>query len=152
MANVAHRRIMAELRTFTAEEYTFNWYSNTSENIISIFYDNDTYEFKLLKTYPFTPPILYVNYIEYIKLIHSYWHLFKMDEIRGTTCICEKTLLCSNNWTPSINIKIILKEVLSTKAYFKTIYKLKYITPILNNNNIFENAIGDKIKNFILTI
>ena len=155
MINVIRKRIMAELRMFYEEGYIFygtpfNWYSNKSENIITIYYDNDEYQFKLLKTYPFTPPILYVNNIECIKLLHNYWNLFKMNSIPGNTCICETTSLCGNNWSPCINIEIILKEIYSFKSYFKILYKLKYIAPILKKYNIFENAINDKIKKYIL--
>ena len=111
----------------------------------------DIFEFKLLKNYPFSPPILYINNVQYIELLHNYWRFFKPFYDTKSKCICESSVLCNHRWSPGFKIFDILNEIEKNKKLIKTIYKRKFVERVMNRYNIFENAIIEKTKDFIIT-
>ena len=77
MSKVMLKRIYGEISKFDVETSNYVLEIKDEQYNIKIAYYGDVYDFKLLKNYPFTPPILYINGKEYLDLIHSYWNLFK---------------------------------------------------------------------------
>lgn len=150
MSNVMLKRIYGEISKFDVETSNYVLEIKDEQYNIKIAYYGDVYDFKLLKNYPFTPPILYINGKEYLDLIHSYWNLFKSFYNTKEYCICNNTIMCGNKWSPAYKIVNIINETDNFKILFKDIYKRKYVVPILNKYNIFETGITEKIKNFII--
>ena len=150
---VRHRRIYNELSELNSGiDFIFekNNIQRDSIHQVTMEKDGDTYEFKLLITYPFTPPILYINNVEYIQQLHKYWLSFKSFYNIKSICICESTILCSNRWSPGFKIIDILNEIENTKIRIKSIYKRSYVERVMNRYNIFENGIIEKTKDFII--
>lgn len=150
MSKVLLKRIYGEISKFDVETSNYVLELKDEQYNIKIAYYGDVYEFKLLKNYPFTPPILYINGKEYLDLIHSYWKLFRSFYNTKQCCICNNTIMCGNKWNPAYKIINIINETDNFKILFKDIYKRKYVVPILNKYNIFETGISEKIKNFII--
>jgi hypothetical protein len=81
------------------------------------------------KDYPFKSPSVTINGYNYTDLlsIHTPW---KIDMLPGGNCLCCSTLLCRNNWYPTANVVIIVKEVISNlilKIRFNEICHIKKI-------------------------
>ena len=144
------KRVYGEISRFDVETSNYVLEKKTNKYYLKIAYYGDVYEFELLKNYPFTPPILYINGKEYLKLIHTYWKSFKRFYNIKDHCVCNDSIMCGNKWSPAYKMKDIINETHKFKILFKNIYKRKYVVPILNNYNIFENGISEKIKNFIV--
>jgi ubiquitin-protein ligase len=103
---------------------------------------NRIYEFLLGNNYPFYPPKLNINdkpYSYYYKpSLNSFNELLlKYKKIR---CLCCKTMICGDNWSPAFTIPHIIKEVHEFANYFKEIsnraiikvIKRKYLNPDIN--------------------
>tara|TARA_B100001057_G_C22542570_1_gene830224 strand:- start:240 stop:695 length:456 start_codon:yes stop_codon:yes gene_type:complete len=144
------KRVYGEISRFDVETSNYILEKKNHEYNLKIAYYGDFYEFTLLKTYPFTPPILYINGKEYLNLIHKYWKSFDSFYNIKKSCVCHSTIVCRDKWSPAYKIVNVINETDNFKILFKNIYKRKYVVPILNKYNIFENAIIDKIKNFII--
>tara|TARA_Y100000816_G_C26089706_1_gene575660 strand:+ start:189 stop:644 length:456 start_codon:yes stop_codon:yes gene_type:complete len=150
MNKTSLKRIYGEISRFDVETSNYVLEKKDTNYYLKIAYLGDTYEFKLLKTYPFCPPILYINGYEYLNLMHKYWNSFDKFYNTKKCCICEKTILCGNKWSPAYKIKDIINETDQFKILFKTIYKIKYIKPLLKKYYIFEEGIINKIKEFVI--
>ena len=77
---------------------------------------NDTIEIKIKydSEYPFCPPckilINKINYISLLKCSSSDLKILKINK----NCLCCSSLMCKNNWGPTLNLFNILDEVEST--------------------------------------
>jgi len=114
-----------EKRGYDVYYINLNIYKNTTSYLLTI-YDyikNIYYEFILNPSYPFTPPKLFINneaYTSYLRLksIGFADLLYKYKKIR---CFCCETILCPDNWGPSITINKILDEFDKYNNYCKEI-------------------------------
>ena len=81
-----------------------------SENI-----NNKTYNYKfvLRDGYPFKPPRIFFNgrpYIDFLKMNGDYEKKM-VKKVRGQDCLCCYSVNCAENWTPAIQLNIIINEI-----------------------------------------
>jgi ubiquitin-protein ligase len=86
-------------------------------------------EINFPKEYPFRPPAVKINNIDYMDLliISESW---KFDILVNKKCLCCSTLLCRNNWHACANIVTLLTEIidnLELKLRFNEIAHVKKI-------------------------
>ena len=155
----ATRRINNELNRLD-DTYCFNFKKIEDEYEITFFINTDIYTFKLLKTYPFAPPIIKVNGNDYYELIHNCIKLTnkyiadngKDSCLKSKNCMCCGSYGCKINWSPAICLKDIIQEIIIYKNHFCDLYKLKYLRKILENKSIHETGIKNIIIQFIVDI
>jgi len=69
------------------------------------------YKFVISNHYPYQPPVLYINNIQYGQyLICPNKFLNVLKYIRGIECFCCASCTCRGNWTPSITLKYVIEE------------------------------------------
>ena len=113
--------------------------------------ENNIITFKILKNYPFTPPIVYINNINYLDMLYFNDTYFnnKLNSI-GIKCLCCQTKLCPNNWGPSMRIKDIITEYQNNKKIICKIKNHKYLNLINSSNDfILPPEIIGKISEFM---
>ena len=116
--------------------------SNNSGNVELIVIENEeTYGFIFKNTYPFQPPKIYYNGKSYLDLLR----ITDNDErnivrkYKKKDCLCCDSYYCSDNWSPSLNLIIIIEEI-------KSIVQLKKnIVHILLANKIKDKYLIDDI-------
>jgi ubiquitin-protein ligase len=121
-----HRRLINELKQIlqktTKDNYSnFNYDDYTITVVIDI-QTNDcilktpTLKFKFNDEYPFSPPKCYIKikniFINIFVLLKS-GTIFNDDmfQVTGKKCLCCSTILCQDNWTPTLRITDIVQEV-----------------------------------------
>lgn len=75
--------------------------------------DNKYYKFVVSNNYPFHPPKIFING-KSIMFFHKISNLnFRRSLIKyiGFECFCCESILCSNNWSPSVTFNHILDEI-----------------------------------------
>ncbi len=155
MSKILTRRIQKELEELSCTYLVHEFDMNSPSSIISITieYDYDIYLFRIPKFYPFKPPILHINGMNIIELLHKYQKFLETIGIeKQLECICIKSLFCSNNWSPKIKIEDLIQEVQKEKRLIKHKYKCIFIKPLLIKNNIYENGILNTIISFYINI
>lgn len=104
----------------------------------------DYISFHIPLNYPFYPPKNFkINYknVVYHKMGNSamIYKYFKID------CICCYTVLCADNWNPSITIIKVLKEY----ELLKTIINASVLFYYIEKKNILNNDVLKVISSFI---
>lgn len=87
-----------------------------SENI-----NNKTYNYKfvLRDGYPFKPPRIFFNgtpYMDFLKMNGDYEKKM-VKKVRGQDCLCCYSVNCAENWTPAIQLNIIINEIKRTLQF-----------------------------------
>jgi len=75
--------------------------------------DNNYYKIIMSNNYPFNPPKLYVNgksILFYHKIINFQFNK-SLKKYIGINCFCCESILCDNNWGPSLTFTSILDEL-----------------------------------------
>jgi hypothetical protein len=103
------------------------------------------FEFIVNINYPFTPPKLNINfrpYLHYLNFKSSHFKemLFTYKKIR---CFCCKTILCGDNWVPSLTLKNILEETEHFKNICRDISHIIIINVIKRKYLIDDININD---------
>ena len=146
-------RIQNEIRrydTISTDKYNSKIESNMFENTINfnVYLKSIKKNIKvsLLCTweYPFISPGVYVNGHKYRRLLkqttlNKKW----IEKIHHKNyCMCCESITCKNNWTPTLNFKNILDEIVDN-VMLKT-----YVVSLFNANKIFQHC---KINHDVLT-
>ena len=81
------------------------------------------------KTYPFRPPTVKINNIDYMDLlkISESW---KFDILVNKKCLCCSTLLCRNNWHACANIVTLLIEIIDNLELKLRFNELRHVKKI----------------------
>lgn len=99
---------------------------------------------KYSSEYPFTPPDMYVNGHKYISLLKT--NKFNKDILKkiynNNCCLCCSTIMCRDNWAPTLNFKNILDEIVKN-----LILKVHFVS-LFNAQKIFQHC---KINHDVLT-
>ena len=101
----------------------------------------------LSSTYPFSPPQLYINKVDYINYLVKKYSLLKpfIDKYKvNIHCICCESVTCS--WSPCYGIKDIVHECTS---YLKKMRKIHYCKRIFESLP-FDDLVYCKIVNYLL--
>jgi ubiquitin-protein ligase len=70
------------------------------------------YSFVISKNYPYLPPTVYINNKNYGELLRCPNKFLKiLKYIRGIDCLCCKSCICRNNWSPAMTMKYIIEEI-----------------------------------------
>ena len=110
------KRISNELtRDFNEHEYSCTiFHPNNRHMEINLIVNDKALQFKVTPDYPFKPPQLFVNDINYISRHKDkylkYKKLFKYIKKYEMSCPCCDTILC--NWSPGNTLKQLLDEYL----------------------------------------
>ena len=109
----------------------------------------DIYKFVVNKFYPFKPPTLYINNIDYQTMIFTNDDLFITDRLKKQKirCLCCSTLLCTNNWSPAKKLIHIINEYKINKRIMKQIRDEKYVYYVTKDR--LPQEIIDIIINYI---
>lgn len=116
------KRITKELtRDFNEHEYSCTiFHPNNRGMEINLTVNEKTLQFKLTPDYPFKPPQLFVNNINYISRHKdkylNYKKLFRYIKKCELVCPCCDTILC--NWSPGNNIKQLLDEYIRKEEVY----------------------------------
>lgn len=159
--SIAYKRLLNELSMFN-KNYNYNNFKNVNYdlhiiNSISVMfinkidfrYNNIIYNVKIYynKSYPFQCPVkLDLNnnnlFDLYKKIINKNKEIMDVN-----SCICCESLLCSNNWNATKNIKDILKEIEKVINYKKL-----YVNRLLLNKIIkkFTNQNMEYLEKYLL--
>tara|TARA_Y100000816_G_C26078474_1_gene568065 strand:- start:357 stop:875 length:519 start_codon:yes stop_codon:yes gene_type:complete len=133
--------------------------NNSKENIYLYFkklQNNSNLLFKFeLNNYPWHPPKIYTLDFHTLKEKNLFIYDLKLDglildelkEISNITCFCCNTILCGNNWGPTLNIISIVDEI---KKIYEYKQRISERLTIKNINNKFNFFIKDILKNKIL--
>ena len=106
-------------------------------------------KFLISPHYPFSPPALQVNGIDYIQLLSfSFPDLQDYLEKINKSCLCCSTLLCSNNWKPGVKLMNVIEEYEQIKGIIKTCLYKKYTRLVCNRYNIFAEEIVENITKY----
>jgi hypothetical protein len=100
----------------------------------------------LLDTYPFSPPKLYINKVDYINyLLKKYNHLKPfIDKYKiNTPCICCDSVTCS--WSPCYGVKDIVHECVSYLKKMRMFHDCKRVFETL----LFDDLVYCKIVNYL---
>ena len=109
------KRISKEVEFLKKKYNVLNYSETLKEIIIDIDYEN--IRFVINEHYPFKPPKMYVNNLEYYKLLFEL-QSSKADKLKelNEICLCCKSILCPNNWKPAYKIINIVEEYDSFKS------------------------------------
>jgi hypothetical protein len=130
---VSNRRIAIDCKKLY-EKYPNFILSNNSGNVELIVTENEeNYGFVFDICYPFKPPKIYYNGESYLDLlrINNKEEKNVLKKYRNKDCLCCDSYYCHDNWSPAINLLIIIDEI-------KEIVKLK--------KTIIHILLADKIK------
>tara|TARA_B100000886_G_scaffold340107_1_gene307954 strand:- start:5133 stop:5600 length:468 start_codon:yes stop_codon:yes gene_type:complete len=155
MSKIVKKRIEKEIKelSFLYIIHEVNIPSKNDNITLTIEHDNDIYVFEIPKYYPFKPPVLHLNGVNIITVLHNYQNfLLDIGVKKYTECICIKSLFCSNNWSPKLKIQDLVQEVQKEKWLIQEKYKTRFISPILLKNNIYETGILNTIISFYINI
>lgn len=153
-----NRRILKEIKLLKEEKETQSCLQNT--NIKNINYREDDkniiveidnkFKFVLSRNYPFNPPELFINGLNYITMLqqsHSFVNA-KLSE-KGIACLCCESILCKNNWNVTNTMKNILEEYKRNQILLLSIYKQRYVPEICSKYEIDCYELIEMIQGFI---
>lgn len=118
--NPINRRITKECQTMrhNYDEIVVE-YTDTGKILVSFKKLHNRYIFNIPSNYPFMPPSVCIN-----GMVQN--RFFNLDSIRFTTvlkyvsgldCLCCHSLLCKNNWSPSVTMERIINQMEEYKKY-----------------------------------
>ena len=114
--------------------------------------DNKKLLFKFPVGYPFKAPSLYVDGINYNKMVcmnHPFYKSELLKENPLAKCLCYLSFSCGDNWSPAITIETIIEQFRENKAFItKTMYK-RHLKIILEAKNIHALELYDKICHYL---
>lgn len=108
-------------------------YTVSKEILVTLVKKGNIYIFNIPINYPFVPPYLVLNG----QNIRSFFDLrsnrFKtvLKYINGVDCLCCNSLLCQNNWFPTISFNLIINQI-------EEFHNIKLL--------IIKKLLADKIK------
>ena len=121
--NISVKRIIRECNSLYSmyPSVVVNIVSNeititVSENINN---KNYSYMFELYNHYPFKPPRIFLNgrpYIDLLKMNGDY-EKNMVKKVKGQDCLCCYSVNCAENWTPAINLNVIIDEIKRTLQF-----------------------------------
>lgn len=99
----------------------------------------------LLSTYPFTPPLLKVNNIHYIRHLENEFKKLKpfLNEYKivpYNCCLCCSSIT-GDNWTPCYGIKEVLNEYNKYNQLLQLIHKTKLVLNKSNMDDLIQYTI-----------
>jgi hypothetical protein len=130
------RRIVKDLKelneTYTITRVDNDYFYNPEYNTVTFNYDKKHVVIQI-DDYPFKPPTIKINNIPLVyNPINFPSRLWKRYiQIYPNNCMCCKTILCPNNWSPCLKLKHALNE------YTVFVEKLKIIGNILMFERIY---------------
>jgi len=91
-----------------------------------LYKNNNVYSFIINENYPFKPPIIEINFVNYsVFLKTSQLSSMILRKMHNINCLCCNTITCHSNWSPSHTINHIILEIRKYKRYKKhIIYKI----------------------------
>tara|TARA_X000001036_G_C20687562_1_gene808247 strand:- start:2573 stop:3034 length:462 start_codon:yes stop_codon:yes gene_type:complete len=149
---VSMKRISKELsRDFNDYEYSFTVYHPNKRYMeIKLIIDDKCLRFKIFPDYPFKPPYLFINDVNYIdrhKIMHvSYKDLLNSYSDTYSECPCCDTVLC--NWSPGNMLIDVLQEYFIRENKYNKI-KTRLVLNILQSQLPFDDFIISQLINFI---
>jgi hypothetical protein len=120
--------------------------SLTTENFINVIVyelvDNKIvcYKFLIKNNYPFVCPTVFLNNRTYKSFLYgkTKYEDIHLKKIAGLTCLCCRSLTCTDNWSPRHTLTNIIDEI----KYYKKIKKglvLKIITDKIKFKYLIED-------------
>lgn len=85
------------------------------------------YIFTIQHNYPFSPPTLVINGKKQHRFFNLSSNRFRrtLKYIGDINCLCCNSYLCENNWSPSISLDMIIKQITQYKIMkYKIIVKI----------------------------
>ena len=101
----------------------------------------------LAKNYPFGPPNIEVNCVDYKDEILKNTTNEIVSNFTNRRCLCCDTITCRNNWTPHLTIKDCINEVIETIRIKKRILERIHMRKI--QNKYFHQMDINEILKFI---
>lgn len=105
------------------------------------------FEFSQNNLYPFHPPLVYIDQLEYFYYLKKFNTEFLYIINNNYNCLCCQTII--SKWTPTITIINILKEIYQNLEYKKLYYIYIYIKAILKKNSICDDFSKKIFKYYI---
>ena len=120
-------------------EYPFMF---IDEKTIQFYFNKDTIQVNAFEQYPFHPPQVSIN-----GKIFSYSpSFFPLRSIEGYSkkhgCHCCSSIMCANNWSPSLGIITILNEY---ELFIKNLKTFQQIQ-VFKHVNLPDDVIGEVIS------
>jgi hypothetical protein len=115
---------------------------NLCENIITVYDMSNTYEFIISESYPFVPPKIYYNnvdYVDFLKIKNTSFNSI-LYSIHKLDCFCCNSLTCKGKWNVSFTMDDIILEIQKYKKYKRDVInklfadkiKMKYLISDIN--------------------
>jgi len=94
--------------------------------------NTNIYKFIINENYPFTPPKIFINDDNYNKFLNLRSLRFNsvLKYMKGYECLCCKSIICQNNWSPGYTIKNLINEIDNNKKIKQNIFKKLLIDQI----------------------
>ena len=150
----------------------FSTFINNKDTLLLIVNNNDNtnlFTLKIPEHYPFKPYQFYVNdilsnfnYFKYIQniqtslnnnnsnILHIFYNIYsqkpsKFLKLTKNDCFCCNSILCSNNWSPYLNITNVINEIEEIKFIEKYSNVNAYNKLIQIYNNNYLNKLSDDL-------
>lgn len=113
---VMRKRLIREL-TDLREIYpsiSVSFDENTNLPIVNVVNEGDNVSFKITNNFPFIPPCVIVNSQDYYAVIlknNGAEFIKVLKNLTGYNCLCCHSYICENNWSPSVRLIDIVKEI-----------------------------------------
>ena len=128
-SSIRRKRITSELMSLKNNYECVNLTFDNFDSIELIVIDNNinphfnTVSFILPNEYPFKPPKIIINDQDYISLLklNSSEKLKVLTSLTGLKCLCCNTMVCNDNWSPTVSFYNIISEI---NTNFKLIEKI----------------------------
>ena len=99
---------------------------NTNLPIVNVVNEGDYISFKITSNFPFIPPNVIVNSQDYYAVIlknNGTEFIKVLKNLTGYNCLCCHSYICENNWSPSVRLIDILKEVRENQKHKENVEK-----------------------------
>ena len=98
------------------------------------------FEFFSNNLYPFqSPSQIKINNYNYINLLQGINRSFLEKVTNNSCCLCCRSIMCCNNWAPTIALKNILNEIYINMNY-KKLYIYHLCLKVIVRKYLFEDA------------
>lgn len=142
---ITNKRIHKEISELM-DDYTLHFHNNINDYrdkrlSLEIYLNSNTViEFLINKTYPFSPPIVFINnkrypyYITELSIdIQKYLKYRKNDH-----CLCCFSITCNNKWLPNYKILYIINEIKYIHLLIFNYYQKKLTDKLCIKKNIVD--------------